>query len=93
MIEQSAYDSLAKKLQALDLSDDEAAVLDGLVAAAAAAEPTGDVEGYALSTGEFGFPVFQYNDVKCDVHPWIIIQSGKTDRAGVVINHEEQYSR
>lgn len=88
MIEQSAYDSLAEKLQSLDLTDDESAVLDGLVAAAAAAEP-GEVAGFQF---EAGLPTFEFKGVKCDVHPWIIIQSAKTDRQ-VVINHEEQYSR
>lgn len=89
MIEQAAYDSLAEKLGALELTDDEAAVLDGLVAAAAAAKP--EVRGFMKELG--GFPVFTFNDVKCDVHPWIPVQRGATDREGVVINHEEQYSR
>mgnify|MGYP000442226291 CR=1 FL=1 len=87
MIEQSAYDSLAEKLDSLELTADEAAVLDGLVAAAATAEP--EVRGYQRTELQRS-PVFEVNGVKCDVHPWIIIQSAKTDRHGVVINHEEQ---
>jgi len=89
MIEQSAYDSLAEKLESLELTDDESAVLNGLVAAAAAAKP--EVSGFMKELG--GFPVFSFNDVKCDVHPWIPVANRSTDREGVVINHEEQYSR
>jgi hypothetical protein len=86
MIEQSAYDSLAKKLGSLDLTTDEAAVLDGLVAAAAAAEPT-EVSGHQLQAG---LPTFNFRGVKCDVHPWISIGSAKPGGLNVVINHEEQ---
>lgn len=86
-ITQATADSLSKKLDTLDLTDAEIALLAGIVKAAS---PRAEVEGHGWDEGVAAFTL-GFNGVKCDVHPWLNPAApGRDGSRGVVINHEEQ---
>ncbi len=87
-ISKNATDSLATKIEGLDLTTDELTVLDGVLSAAEAAS---EVEGFRFTAPEplsFGLPDLR-GRMKLVIETTADVNRGDGARS-VVINHEEQ---
>jgi hypothetical protein len=83
---QASADSLSSKLAALDLSEDEVAVMKAIVSAAASSKAS-EVEGFAIGENLLSF---NYFDVKCDLRPAL---TDYQSRASVVGEPGQTYGR